>query len=89
MSRIYKSALQTTKAGANTKKVIHLETTYPYTVYKLHGVTYVPHYRSTGVYVGPGYAKTGKEYSSADLVSAGAVAVQETLWYRSINSLAA
>ena len=89
MSRIYKSALQTTKTGYNSKKVIHFESTYPYVAYKLRGITYVPHYRSTNVYVGPGYAKTGKEYSSKELISAGAVSVQETLWYRSITSLAA
>jgi hypothetical protein len=85
MSRIYKSALQTTKTGANSRKVIHLEPTYPYTAYKLRGVTYIPHYLSPDAFVGPGYLKTRKKQSSAELISAGAVSVKEMLWHRTMS----
>jgi hypothetical protein len=51
--------------------------------YKLQDVTYVPHYRNSSLYVGPGYPKfTRRVYTAAELVLAGAASVQEMLWSR-------
>jgi hypothetical protein len=56
--------------------------------YKLHDVTYVPHYRNSGVYVGPGYPKfTRRVYTAAELVLAGAASVHEMLWSRANHGI--
>ena len=53
------------------------------TAYKLKDVTYVPHYRNSSLYVGPGYPKFNRStYSAAELVLAGAASVHEMLWSR-------
>jgi hypothetical protein len=54
----------------------------PQLAYKLGGITYVPHYRNSSVYVGPGYHLTHKRYSAEQLVLAGAAAVTQMLWIR-------
>jgi hypothetical protein len=74
MSRIYSS-----------KKIVNLEPTYPYTAYKLRDIIYIPHYLTPDAFVGPGYLKTRKKYSSAELISAGAVSVTEMLWHRTMS----
>jgi hypothetical protein len=51
--------------------------------YKLQDVTYVPHYRNSSLYVGPGYPKFNRRvYTAAELVLAGAASVHEMLWAR-------
>jgi len=51
--------------------------------YKLQDVTYVPHYRNSSLYVGPGYPKFNRSvYTAAELVLAGAASVQAALWSR-------
>lgn len=51
--------------------------------YKLRDVTYVPHYRNSSLYVGPGYPKFNRSvYTAAELVLAGAASVHEVLWSR-------
>ena len=56
----------------------------PQQVFKLNGVTYVPHYRNRHVFVGPGYPRfTQQRYSVTDLVNAGAKEDTEYLWQRS------
>lgn len=54
------------------------------TVYTLDGVTYVPHYRNSSVYVGPGYPKfTTARYAAHELIDAGAKREERMLWTRS------
>lgn len=56
----------------------------PQQVFKLNGVTYVPHYRNRHVFVGPGYPRfTQQFYSATDLINAGALEQTEFLWVRS------
>jgi hypothetical protein len=51
--------------------------------YKLNDVTYVPHFRNSDIYVGPGYPRANKErYSAAQLIAAGAMATSNLLWSR-------
>lgn len=51
--------------------------------YKLRGVTYVPHFRNSEIYVGPGYPRANKNrYSAAQLIAAGATATSNLLWSR-------
>lgn len=51
--------------------------------YKLGGITYLPHYRNWNVFVGPGYPRANsKRYTKAELVNAGAEAVEKMLWSR-------
>jgi hypothetical protein len=49
-------------------------------VWRLHGVTYVPHYTKPDVYVGPG--RTPPEYTLLQLIGAGAVSGEMFLWAR-------
>ena len=49
-------------------------------VWRLNGVTYVPHYTKPDVYVGPG--RKPPEYSLLQLIAAGAVAEEMFLWAR-------
>lgn len=54
------------------------------TVYKKHGVTYVPHYRNSSVFVGPGYPRfTRARYAEHELIDAGAKRETMMLWTRS------
>lgn len=54
-----------------------------YPVYIKDGVTYVPHYSNSSVYVGPGYPRfTNARYSENDLLNAGAVKETRFLWTR-------
>lgn len=56
---------------------------YEYTVYVKHGVTYVPHYRNSAAYVGPGYPEQApKLWTEQELVSHGASPKQMMLWSR-------
>ena len=58
------------------------------TAYKLRDVTYVPHFRNSSVYVGPGYPKyTKARYSAEQLVLAGAASVSEMLWVRANHGI--
>lgn len=55
-----------------------------YTVFKLRGVRYVPHYYNTHFYVGPGFPKHTQEfYTAAQLTAFGAVMSQSYLLTRS------
>lgn len=56
--------------------------------YKIGNITYVPHYRNSSIYVGPGYPKENKtRYSIEQLALAGAVAVTELLWVRANHGI--
>jgi hypothetical protein len=56
--------------------------------YKLGDVTYVPHFRNSSVYIGPGYPRENQErYSSDQLVSAGAIATNNLLWIRANHGI--
>ena len=69
----------TTKAKDDDKAELH-----KYTTFKLDDITYVPHYRDTKRYVGPGYPRhTTSVYTASDLFSAGAVPTISFLWKRS------
>ena len=53
-------------------------------VYSINHITYVPHYRNSSVFVGPGYPRhTQAQYSVMDLVAAGAQKDTLALWHRS------
>ncbi len=52
-------------------------------VFTLNGVTYVPHYSKTGLFVSPGYGLThAVELTGADLIRAGAKQEVRFLWSR-------
>lgn len=53
-----------------------------YSVYKLGGVTYVPHFQNDSVFVGPGHDKTGIAYSANYLAGVGAKEEKAMLWRR-------
>lgn len=54
-----------------------------YPVYILKGVRYLPHYRNTRYYVGPGFPKHNDTlYKPEELLKAGAVVTQSYLFYR-------
>jgi hypothetical protein len=51
--------------------------------YQLKGVTYLPHYRNDGYFVGPGYPRHNLSvYSVSELLTAGANRVTLMLWSR-------
>jgi hypothetical protein len=51
------------------------------TVYRLDGITYLPHYTITGVFVGPGYPRHNREQlTPEELLSAGARKGKAHLW---------
>jgi hypothetical protein len=54
------------------------------TAYRLGQVAYVPHYRRTARFVGPGYHETHNPvtYSAENLLDAGAKPEQMLLWPR-------
>ena len=57
--------------------------TYSMNVYKKDGVTYVPHYRNSSIYVGPGYPHTcNKRYTAEELIAAAATKDIGMLWSR-------
>ena len=57
---------------------------FKYTVFKLKGVTYVPHYRDAKRYVGPGYPQNNTNvFTAGELFSAGATPETAMLWKRS------
>ena len=54
-----------------------------YVVYKLNGITYVPHYKDYKFYVGPGFPKAnGDIFTSDELMAAGATPHGMFLWKR-------
>lgn len=54
------------------------------TVYTKNGITYVPHYRNSSVFVGPGYPRyTRARYAEHELIDAGAKREERMLWIRS------
>lgn len=56
--------------------------------YKLNDVTYVPHYRNSTIFVGPGYPTHNKKrYSASELLAAGAASVPEFLWARGAHGV--
>lgn len=61
---------------------------HPYKVYKLRGITYVPHYKNPDAYVGPGYPNNGRVwYTKEQLMAAGAKESAEHLLIRSTTAL--
>jgi hypothetical protein len=57
--------------------------THEQIVYDLKGITYVPHYRNSSIFVGPGYPRhTNTRYSEAELLLRGAKPRTEFLWSR-------
>ena len=57
-------------------------------VYRLNHITYLPHYRNSSVFVGPGYPlRTQAQYSVTDLVAAGAEKDTLALWHRSSTGI--
>ena len=79
-----------------TETRVATETNY-YIAYKLHGITYIPHYKKD-TFVSPNYSSheglfdedgdklyfpdTNKEYTAHQLEKAGATKVSELLWIR-------
>lgn len=56
---------------------------FPTVVYKLNGITYLPHYRNSSIYVGPGYPhKSAERYTEQDLLRVGATKEVEMLLSR-------
>ncbi|CAB5194627.1 hypothetical protein UFOVP169_23 [uncultured Caudovirales phage] len=52
-------------------------------VYRLNGLTYLPHYQKINCYVRPGYGRWNyAEYNAAQLVNAGAITSTEYLMNR-------
>lgn len=57
--------------------------TYELPTYCKAGVTFVPHYRNSNVFVGPGYPRHNRHrYTEAQLLEAGAVKQPRFLWPR-------
>jgi len=58
---------------------------YPTPAYRLNDVLYVPHYRNSSVFVGPGYPHlNNKKYSVFALEDAGATKEIHMLWSRGL-----
>ena len=58
------------------------------TTYLLNGITYVPHYRNSDVFVGPGYPKiNSNRYSSIELLDLGAERQRKHLWSRGSHGI--
>lgn len=54
-----------------------------YIAFKLNGVTYLPHYQDSKLFVGPGYPALNKNvYTSTQMLEAGAKASIMHLWKR-------
>ena len=59
---------------------------YEQAAYELRGIVYVPHYRNSDIYVGPGYPRHNMtRYSAAELELMGANPRIEFLWSRGIG----
>lgn len=59
---------------------------YEQAAYELRGIVYVPHYRNTKIFVGPGYPRHNMtRYSAAELELMGANPRMEFLWSRGIG----
>ena len=62
--------------------------TKDYLTFKIDGVTYLPHYKDSKLFVGPGYpVHNDTIYTSTDLLEAGAKASMKNLWVRVEHSL--
>jgi hypothetical protein len=58
---------------------------YPTATYRLGEVLYVPHYRNSSIFVGPGYPKRdNRTYTVFALEDAGAVKETRMLWSRGL-----
>ena len=58
---------------------------YPTATYRLGEVLYVPHYRNSSIFVGPGYSNRNvRTYTAFALEDAGAVKETHMLWSRSL-----
>lgn len=69
----------TTKAKVDEKAEL-----FKYTVFKLKGITYIPHYRDSKRYVGPGYPRHQTDvFTAGELFSRGATPEIAMLWKRS------
>lgn len=56
---------------------------YEMTTYVKDGIKYVPHYRNSNIFVGPGYPRrTQRRYTEIELQEAGAVKTPSFLWSR-------
>jgi len=56
-----------------------------FSCFQRNGVLYIPHYRET-TFVGPGYGfHNFKEYTTVELVMAGAQRILQPLWMRSAH----
>jgi len=58
------------------------EEPFLYPVWELDGITYLPHYLNTEVFVGPGYREGKVAYSARYLREKGAKASTRALWRR-------
>jgi len=59
-----------------------------YVTFKLNGITYLPHYQDSKLFVGPGYSRHTKTvYTSTQMLEAGAKASIMHLWRRVEYSL--
>ena len=59
-----------------------------YLTFKIGDVTYLPHYKDSKLFVGPGYpVHNDTIYTSTDLLEAGAKASMKHLWIRVEHSL--
>jgi hypothetical protein len=58
---------------------------YPTVTYRLNDTLYVPHYRNSSIFVGPGYPRQdARTYSAFALEDAGAMKEMAMLWSRGI-----
>jgi hypothetical protein len=58
---------------------------YPTATYRLNDVLYVPHYRNSSIFVGPGYSNRNiRTYTAFALEDAGAMKETHMLWSRGI-----
>ncbi len=56
---------------------------YEQAAYELRGIVYVPHYRNSDIFVGPGYPRHNvTRYSAEELMLMGAKPRVEFLWSR-------
>ena len=59
-----------------------------YLTYNLNGITYLPHYQNSNLYIGPGYPRHNKNiYKPDDLLAVGAKAVMLHIWKRMENGI--
>ena len=59
-----------------------------YKVFFMGNIMYVPHYRNSSVYVGPGYPRLNtNRFSERDLIELGAMSSKAHLWTRSEHGI--